>query len=129
MGKTNVLLVDDSSVFLRVATRFILSFSHLQLAGVASDAEEALHLAEALRPNIILLDLNMPHVSGLEVIPAIRRLLPDVKIIVLTLWDSDIYRQAALAAGADDFVPKSLMNTSLMPAIDRLGVPVESASI
>jgi DNA-binding NarL/FixJ family response regulator len=127
METTSVLLVDDSSLFVRVATRFLMARGDIELAGTARDADEALRLAEELRPELVLLDLNMPHVSGLEVIPRLRRALPGVKIIVLTLWDTDLYRQAALAAGADDFVSKGQIGNNLLPAIRRLRASATAA--
>jgi len=62
----------------------------------------------------------MPGLSGLETIPRLRAMLPEVSIIALTLLDAKVYRQAALAAGADDFVPKANLSTDLLPAIRRV---------
>src|SRR5687767_8372005 len=107
MGALTLLIVDDNSFFRRIATRFLTQMADLQVVGSASSVEEALLQAAALRPEVALVDLNMPHSSGLALIPQLRQLLPAVKIVVLTMWDSEIYREAALAAGADDFVAKA----------------------
>lgn len=128
METLTLLLVDDNSFFRRLAERFLANSSEWQLVGSAADAEEALAKAAELRPEVVLLDLNMPSTSGLGLIPRLRRLLPGVKIIVLTLWESDLYRQAALAAGANDFVPKSLINSHLPPAIRRMGAMAPSVA-
>ena len=117
MASQSLLLVDDNSFFLRIAARFLDGFPEIKLLDSASSASEALVKAEALQPDVILLDLNMPGGSGLDLLPRLRTLAPHVRIVVLTLWDSDAYRQAALAAGADDFVPKALINSNLVPAI------------
>ena len=125
MGALTLLIVDDNSFFRRVATRFLTQMADLQVVGSASSVEEALLQAAALRPEVALVDLNMPHSSGLALIPQLRHMLPAVKIVVLTMWDSEIYRDAALAAGADDFVAKAQINTNLLPALRRLR-PAES---
>jgi len=62
----------------------------------------------------------MPGLSGLETIPLLRAMLPEASIIALTLLDAKVYRQATLAAGADDFVLKANLSTDLLPAIRRV---------
>jgi DNA-binding NarL/FixJ family response regulator len=120
MGPQTLLIVDDNSFFRRLATRFLSQVADLEVVGAAASVEEAVLKAQELRPHVALVDLNMPHSSGLALIPRLRELVPDLKIVVLTLWDSDSYRQAALAAGADDFVPKAEINTALLPVLRRL---------
>jgi DNA-binding NarL/FixJ family response regulator len=120
MKPISVLLVDDSPFFRCIAARFLGAYDDVALVGTADGGEGALSQAQALRPQVVLLDLAMPGMSGLEVIPLLRRLLPQVGIVALTLQDTDGYRDAAFAAGADDFVPKSVMNTTLLPAIRRV---------
>jgi DNA-binding NarL/FixJ family response regulator len=120
MKPVSVLLVDDSPFFRRLAARFLEACDDVDLLGTADGGEGALAQAQALWPQVVLLDLAMPGMSGLEVIPLLRRILPQVGIVVLTMQDSDGYREAAFAAGADDFVPKSVMNTTLLPAIRRV---------
>jgi DNA-binding NarL/FixJ family response regulator len=118
-----VLLVDDHEAFLRVATEFLKRHNELNklaVVGVARGGEEALTLAQDLRPQVILIDLNMPGLNGLETIPRLRAMLPEAGIIALTLLDPKVYRQAALAAGADDFVPKGNLSTDLLPAIRQV---------
>jgi len=119
MQPISILLVDDNPVFLRIATHFLQQQAEVVIVGVASRGEEALGQIQDLRPQVVLLDLSLPGLSGLEVIPLLRIKLPKVKIIALTLMDADGYRQAALAAGADDFVSKTTLNIHLLPAIRR----------
>jgi DNA-binding NarL/FixJ family response regulator len=120
MKPISVLLVDDNLFFRRIAARFLEAFDDVDLVGIADGGEGALAQAQALRPQVVLLDLAMPDMSGLEVIPLLRSLLPQVGIVALTLQNTDGYREAAFAAGADDFVPKSVMNTTLLPVIRRV---------
>jgi DNA-binding NarL/FixJ family response regulator len=118
--KIRVLLVDDHEPFLRVATDFLQRQHELVVVGALRGGEEALAQAQDLRPQVILIDLNMPGLNGLETIPRLRAMLPEAGIIALTLLDINIYRQPALAAGADDFVSKANLTADLLPAIRRV---------
>ena len=120
MEPISVLLVDDNPTFLRVATRFLQAHESVNVVGTANGGREALAKAQDLRPQVILLDLAMPDMPGLQAIPRLRELSPQTSIIALTLLDTSGYRQAALSAGADDFVPKAALNTDLLPAIQRV---------
>jgi len=120
MNRISVLLVDDSSTFLNIATQFLQAHDDLTVVGAVEEGEEALVQAKSLRPHVVLVDLTMPNLPGLEVIPRLRRMLPETGIIALTLHNTDAYRQAALAAGADDFIPKGRMSADLLPAIRRV---------
>jgi two-component system invasion response regulator UvrY len=118
--KVCVLLVDDHEPFLRAAADFLQRQHELAVVGLLHGGEEALAQAQSLRPQVILIDLNMPGLNGLETISRMRVMLPEVGIIALTLLDPKVYRQAALAAGADDFVAKANLTTDLLPAIRRV---------
>jgi DNA-binding NarL/FixJ family response regulator len=120
MKPISVLLVDDNPSFLRIATRFLQEHDDVAVVGAAGGGEEALALAQDLQPDIVLIDLAMPGLSGLETIPRLRAALPEAGIIALTVLDTISYWQAALSAGANDFVPKTRLNTDLLPAIRRV---------
>ena len=117
----SVLLVDDNPIFLRILTRFLEERSRLEVivVGSADGGEKALAKAPLLKPQVILVDLAIPDIHGLELIPRLRVLLPDATIIALTLMDPGSYREAVMAAGADDFVSKATLETDLLPAIRR----------
>jgi DNA-binding NarL/FixJ family response regulator len=120
MKPISILLVDDNPAFLRIATRFLQEHDDVVVVGTAGGGEEALTLAQDQQPDIVLMDLAMPGLSGLATIPLLRVMLPEVGIIALTVLDTNGYRQAALAAGADDFVPKASLDTDLLSAIRRV---------
>ena len=120
MTPTSILLVDDHLTFLRLTTSFLQQFNDLIVVATAYEGEDALAKAAALQPHLVLLDLAMPGLSGLEVIPRLRAVLPDVGIIVLTKHRLAAYQKAALAAGADEFVSKATMGDDLLPAIQRV---------
>jgi DNA-binding NarL/FixJ family response regulator len=120
MSAISVMLVDDSPIFLHCAKRFLQKRQDVVVVGTVSGGKWAINLAQNLRPDVALIDLSMPDPPGLELIPRLREALPNIGIIALTLLDTDDYRKAALAAGADDFVSKNTMNTDLIPAIQKI---------
>ena len=120
MSAVSVLLVDDNPIFLHCAKRFLKKRQDVVVVGTVSGGKWAINLAQNLRPDVALVDLSMSDLPGLELIPQLRAALPEISIIALTLFDTDDYRQAALAAGADGFVSKNTMNTDLMPAIQSV---------
>ena len=120
MKPISVLLVDDNPGFLRIATRFLQEHDDIVVVGAAGGGEEAMAMAQDLQPDIVVIDLAMPGLSGLATIPLLQVVLPEVGIIALTVLDTNGYRQAALAAGANDFVPKASLDTDLLPAIRRV---------
>jgi DNA-binding NarL/FixJ family response regulator len=122
MAAISVLLVDDNPMFRRIATSFLEEESgrEVTVVGTAGGGEEALAQAETLRPEVVVMDLRMPGLSGLETIPRLRRLVPEARIIVLTLFDGQGYRKASFDAGAHEFVGKARMGVDLLPAIRGL---------
>lgn len=122
MDPVTVLLVDDHQPWLDIVTRFLKEhcLNEVAVVGTARGAEDGLAHAQRLRPDVILLDLRMPGMSGLEAIPRLRRLVPGTGIIALTLLTPGPYRIATLAAGADGFVSKDTLYSDLLPTIQRV---------
>ena len=118
-----VLALDDNEAFLRVATDFLQRHDELIVVGAICEGEEALAKAQDLGPQVILIGLDKP---GLEILPRLRNMLPGVGIIALTLLEGNAYRQAAMAAGADELVRKAELTTELLPAIRRVMQPDQS---
>ncbi|MCP4544780.1 MAG: response regulator [Chloroflexi bacterium] len=116
----SVLLVDDSVTFLHATTQFLEAYEGIVIVGTADNGNDAIKQAEQLRPQVILSDLAMPGLPGLQTIPKLREILPEAGIIALTVMNTNSFRQASLAAGADVFIPKSSMRTDLIPAIQKL---------
>ena len=107
---------------MRVAARFLREGlrDEVMIVGQETNCETALEQVAELQPNIILLDLNMPGLNGLDAIPLLRARLPQAHIIALTLLEANGYQAAALDAGADAFVSKSSMGSGLLPIIRQL---------
>ncbi len=120
--------MDENPLFLRAATNFLQRQEELVVLRTAARVEVALVGARDFRPTVIVLDPGAFRLDGLGIIPRLRTVLPDVRIVVLALLDSATYREAALAVGADCFVSKSDMVTDLLPAIRRAAQTDFSAS-
>lgn len=114
---TRVLLADDHAV-LRSGLRLLLtSQNEYDVVGEASSGTETLSLAEQLQPDLILLDLSMPSLGGLDALPALRKLVPSAKILILTMHDDPQYLRQALKHGASGYVLKKAADTELLSAI------------
>ena len=115
-----ILVVDDNATFLEIVLEYLRRHDQLAVVGATQRSQEALALAQQVHPQGVLLDLCMPDLPGLEVIPHLRASLPGVGIIILTQHSLEAYRQAALAGGADEFVSKQRLIPDLLPAIRRV---------
>jgi DNA-binding NarL/FixJ family response regulator len=93
----------------------------VRVVGSVVGGRNAVAEAERLQPRIILLDLQMPDVPGLKLLPQLRTGLPNAIIIALSLLDPDEYEDPALAAGADAFVSKMNVERDLLPSIRTFG--------
>ena len=114
------LLIVDNNAQVRTLIRGIATQEpSLHVVGEAEDGAEAMRLAQALRPDIILLDLAMPWVNGLETLRWLKAARPETKIIIATVHAEAAYRQAAEASGADVFLLKKTLVTLLLPTIQR----------
>jgi two-component system nitrate/nitrite response regulator NarP len=121
MKPISILLVDENPLFLDIISRFLLDdFSNkVVLVGKANTLAEAESLAQRLYPEVILVDHGLPGQKGLACVAALRRLVPEVAIIVLTLLDKPDYRRSALDAGADEFLRIDKVFQDLLLVIHR----------
>ena len=116
-SKIRILCVDDHRLVLAGIELMIGRQPDMQVVGSATSGEEAVSLFRQHKPDITLMDLQLPVMSGLEAIRAIRHLSPDARIIVLTMYhgDEDIHR--ALVAGASTYLLKDMLSDDLMRVI------------
>jgi DNA-binding NarL/FixJ family response regulator len=112
-----ILAVDDHPVFREGVRALILGQPDLAIVGEASSGREAIELFRSTRPDITLMDLQMPGLSGIDTITAIRGEFPDARIIVLTTHLGDAYARRALKAGARAYVLKSTARKDLLNTI------------
>ena len=118
--RLRILLADDHEIVRRGLCSLLQKHEGWEVCGEASDGREAVEMAKRLKPDVVILDIGMPHLNGLE---ATRQLLqhdPQFKVIVLTITDSDQVIREALDAGARGFVLKSDAARDLVSAVEAL---------
>jgi len=118
--RIRVLIVDDHAV-VREGIRHVLSTDEgLEVVGEASDGGEALVLVDRFQPDVVVLDLSMPGISGLEVVAHLRTDVPDTKVLVLSIHDQDEYVLESLRAGAHGYLRKDSSPAEIRSAIRRV---------
>ena len=118
-GEIRILFIAGNPTFQPVVTSFLRRCDELSLVGTVQGSEKVLAQALELQPQVIVFDLDTSDRTGLATIADLRAALPKASLIALSLLGADGYRQAVLAAGADDLVVKSSLGTDLLPAIRR----------
>ena len=128
-----VLSVDDHPLVREGIGTIINGQADMSLAGTASNGREGIEAFRALRPNVVLMDLRLPDVSGLDVMIAIRSEFPDARVIVLTTFEGDVDVHRALKAGARGYLLKSMPSQQILDMIRQVHsgkkcVPLEIAA-
>lgn len=118
--RMRTLVVDDSPLFLQTICSFLESLETIEVVGSVMNGRQALEQAEALQPDLVLMDLQMPEMNGLEATLQLRRLSPSTRIIIVSMHDSPEVRSACQAAGAHGSVPKQRMYQELPAEIRRI---------
>ena len=114
-----VLLADDHQI-VRQGLRGLLEKAGHEVVGEASDGHEALRLARTLSPDVAVLDLSMPHLNGLDAAREMRRVTPEIKTILLTMFTEKEYVLQAMKAGAKGYVLKTQAAEDLIRAIREI---------
>ena len=117
MKSLRILVVDDSPTFLRTLCSFFEGDPNAKVVGTARGAHEALATIADLQPDLVLMDLQMPILNGVETIGRIRKDFPDARIIVLTTYAGDVQVLRALKAGARGYLLKNSMHKELLETI------------
>ena len=112
-----VLLVDDHAVVRRGLRHLLAACADIKVVGEEADGAAALRAAESLTPDVILLDIRMPGLSGYEVAPQLRRRAPQAKIIMLTTYDDDEYLARSIGGGAHAYLLKTASDETVPDAI------------
>jgi len=119
MGVCRVVLADDHALIRHGIKKIIEDEPSLAVIGQVGDGLELLNFIKKIAPDIILLDISMPNLRGIEAIGECKKICPSVKIIMLTMHKSKQYLCHALSAGADGYVLKEDSDTELLTAIEN----------
>ena len=131
MPMTRVLIVDDDPLVRSALALMLGGGAGLQVVGEASDGREGVALARETRPDVVLMDIRMPVLNGLEATRLLHEDPDPPRVIVLTTFDADDHVRAALAAGADGFLLKDTPPAQIVEAIGKVadGEPMLSPSV
>ena len=122
------LLVDDNTTFLTAVRKFLRTLPQVEVIGEAHDGKSALELAQSLHPDLVLLDIVMPGMGGLEVATALQSSAPCPRIVFLSMHDSASYRTAARELGARGYVGKGDFVVDLVPLIDSICAEMQASA-
>ena len=125
-----VLLADDHTLFREGVRALFGTEADLEVVGEASDGKEAVQMAAELRPDVVVMDLMMPVMNGIEATRLIRAAQPETRILVLSMYDDEEYVQQLLAAGASGCMLKRATGDELVKAVREVvsgGMPLDPA--
>lgn len=123
LGASVRVVIADDHAWIRQGVRSIFqTHSEWTVCGEAANGQEAFDLVKKLRPELVVLDISMPVMNGLQAANAIRQSVPETKIVILSMHDSPHARQEALKAGANGYVIKTAEPAELFDTIESLGL-------
>ena len=122
MGAYRVIVADDHVLFRQGLKSILQGASGLEVVGEAGDGLELIRLLKlgALDPHLVILDISMPNLRGLEAVPEIKTLCPNIKVLMVTMHGDREYLYQALAAGADGYLLKQDADAELFAAIGKI---------
>ncbi|WP_027727812.1 response regulator transcription factor [Treponema sp. C6A8] len=121
MEKLKLMLVDDQSLFTESLCTFLNNYAEdMRVVSKACNGREAVKFCEIEKPDVILMDINMPEMNGIEAVKIIKSKHPEILIIMLSTYDEDAYVREALLSGASGYLLKDLSPTELIMSIRAL---------
>jgi DNA-binding NarL/FixJ family response regulator len=120
MANIRVLLAEDHAVVREGLRELLQQESDLEVVGEAGDGEEAVSLAEGLRPDVVIMDIAMPRLNGIEATKQIKAHQPTTAVLILTAYDDDQYIFALLEAGASGYLLKNVRGRELVQAVHQV---------
>ncbi|MDR2193633.1 MAG: response regulator transcription factor [Treponema sp.] len=120
-SKLTILLADDQTLVSESLKTFLCNYTDdMDVIALAKNGKEAVRMAEERRPDIILMDVRMPEMDGVEAVRIIKQHQPETKILMLSTYDEDVFVRSALLAGASGYLLKDISPTELITAIRAL---------
>jgi DNA-binding NarL/FixJ family response regulator len=119
MDRIRVLIADDHRDFRKVVHEFLNQLPNVSVVGEACDGDEAVEQVGRLSPDVVLMDIQMPHKNGLEATKIIKDRWPETKVLIATLNDDPQYRLQAIEVRADGFIVKSDLKPSLQQTFSQ----------
>ena len=120
MSSVRIFIVDDHEIVRRGLRSLLSARTEWQVCGEAVDGEEAVAQAKQLRPDVVLMDVSMPRMNGLDATRIIRRELPDSKVVIVSQNDPTVVRRQVHEVDAAAYVAKSELSNELLPTLDKL---------
>jgi DNA-binding NarL/FixJ family response regulator len=118
--KKKIVIAEDHTILREGLKALLLSCNELEVIGEAEDGREAVKLASELEPDLMLMDLSMPRMNGIEAIKEIKKRNPEIKILILTVYKTEEYVLASLQAGADGYILKEANHSEFLLAIKNV---------
>lgn len=118
--KMRVIVVDDHATFCTAVVTLLDGHSGIEVVGQAHNGTEALQLAQVERPDLVLVDFNMPGMDGSIVARQLKAQSPAPKVVIMSFNSGPEYRELALLSGADAYLPKTDLHRELLPLLHRL---------
>jgi DNA-binding NarL/FixJ family response regulator len=115
--KIRILIVDDHPLFRDGLHGLLDSVAETEVAGEAASGEEAIRLAETLQPDVILMDIKMPGINGLQAVREILRMSPHIRVLIVSMLEDEDSVFAAMRAGARGYLPKGASEAEMLRAI------------
>jgi DNA-binding NarL/FixJ family response regulator len=120
MLRSRILIVDDHEIFRKGLSSLLEALPRFEICGEASNGLEAVEKAKELLPDVILMDISMPQIDGLQATGIIRKEAPNSRVVILSQHDSPHMLSAAMKAGASAYVTKSQVSHLLLAAIEAV---------
>ncbi len=120
MKLVRILLADDHFEFRRAIKKYLVNQAGIVVVGEAADGEEAVRRAIDLNPDLVLLDINMPGRNGFDALKMIKEAVPRTKVVMLSMFADDRYRQMANRYKADGFIDKADLKMNIFQNVDNI---------